>query len=80
MNSLEIIDSFLENATHSSPVWLARIDTNVTNNPTPAPSFAVLQKNCPANLASPSAHKGFIDKLCPEASGEITELKKPASE
>ena len=74
------IDGFLENATHSGPVWPARIDTNVTINPAPAPTFAVILKNCPANLTSPNARKDFVDKLCPEASGEISELKKSASE
>ena len=59
------IDSFLENARYSVPVWPARIDTNVTANPAPAPTFALVLKKCPANLASPSASKDLIDKLCP---------------
>ena len=63
----EKIDSFLENARHSVPVWPARIDTNVTANPAPAPTFALVLKKCPVNLASPSASKDFIDKLCPGA-------------
>jgi hypothetical protein len=67
-------------AVQATSAWPSSAQSSCAKDQSNPPTYAVVLKNCPSNLSSPLLRKDFIDKICPEAANDISEVKRSSSE